>query len=1003
MAVVDSLTDYTRTQRILLLIDLNPLLYLQQPDSYRTTVLSAAKTLLSFPQLSSSLFSFKPFFSSLSPLLSSSKLPTFSLSLSFDHPSSTLDSLSQFFTSIDSALDRGSVQPLYPKATHVATSMRQIVHDYAWDSTICDSLTGTILNGGSVVRSNLVVLFSPVLRDLKCLSEFMGVGFSDECLRDVNVFTSKLRGFFENVGQAFASRDIHFTWVDVKSEIDSNQDRGDCCQFDPGLRCFQSVITDLGWGFCSSDCVVLGSVFVPFGLIYPKIGISPKLFDVSDCSKRIHAQLNLEIQDVSGKPLECKFCDLELVSLKMCHRVSLNFTDSEAGSCEEKKVFWNHFHEGLTKLHVKAVKIYDKPVSFDSFSSNPLLVCESSGNNKNDGKESCSDFIEDRVLDILGAEMGKLAPRSSQPIWQILLSFLYKEGFLAMVSLSNVKGYNLMGILKPFTHSLALLWLMEDALYPHGMTNRSIEEILGTFLVKKDSESFRQESDLNLCNEVTGSQSSPPLAGKCNELGVEKRKRDKRILNMLRELKWDAFCEAALEGPQIDLEEAYISRSSYKLKKMKFLKCWMKQSKKSSECRLTQVKGFKPYQAPSKEAENNRLSESLQENEQPIASCASAGEDSLTGASRIQDEDANDFRPESAESFFSDLPHKIQQGLESEEVDLCTLAERLVNSTIYWIYQRGERVTASEIQKPLVKQEDASTSMVCLELIKLLLREPKDLAAMYRASNPSFQVSALGFSEDAARKTTREYELQILFRLEILQSEVGGSVGESTKQKFVKHICLLLETIQCHLEGGFFGDWNLDKYVEKIIKSRYSDSLEEVVHRIYSKMDLLLFDEEDESPNPLLNSEDSNQSWRGKLEGDKLDESYRNGGQVSAEDESLRLVEKDNQSLTGLNQDEHTRKLIEAQERRQRARRFASFTSWVPDLQRVWAPKQSKAMKVKSNPFRKPANRKGQRDGGYGRVCETPMTGNTRTDSGGSRNNKKGHHDSVSKALFQDD
>ena len=63
--------------------------------------------------------------------------------------------------------------------------------------------------------------------------------------------------------------------------------------------------------------------------------------------------------------------------------------------------------------------------------------------------------------------------------------------------------------------------------------------------------------------------------------------------------------------------------------------------------------------------------------------------------------------------------------------------------------------------------------------------------------------------------------MQILFRMEIIRSEVGATIGESMKQKFVKQICLLLETIQCHLERGFFGDWSLDNYVGKIIKSRY--------------------------------------------------------------------------------------------------------------------------------------------------------------------------------------
>lgn len=60
--------------------------------------------------------------------------------------------------------------------------------------------------------------------------------------------------------------------------------------------------------------------------------------------------------------------------------------------------------------------------------------------------------------------------------------------------------------------------------------------------------------------------------------------------------------------------------------------------------------------------------------------------------------------------------------------------------------------------------------------------------------------------------------------MEILQSEVGEQIGVSMKQKFVKQICLLLETIQCHLEGGFFGDWSLDDYVGKIIKARYNVS-----------------------------------------------------------------------------------------------------------------------------------------------------------------------------------
>lgn len=56
--------------------------------------------------------------------------------------------------------------------------------------------------------------------------------------------------------------------------------------------------------------------------------------------------------------------------------------------------------------------------------------------------------------------------------------------------------------------------------------------------------------------------------------------------------------------------------------------------------------------------------------------------------------------------------------------------------------------------------------------------------------------------------------------MEILQLEVGASIAESMKQKFVKHICSFLEKIRCHLDGGFFGNWSIDDYVENIIKCR---------------------------------------------------------------------------------------------------------------------------------------------------------------------------------------
>ena len=89
-----------------------------------------------------------------------------------------------------------------PRASCLAASIRQLVYDYAWD-IIHDPVTGTVSNRDSVVRSNLVVLFSRCCRSFKCLSEFLNVGVDDECLVNVNAFCHVLCGLFKNVNGVF--------------------------------------------------------------------------------------------------------------------------------------------------------------------------------------------------------------------------------------------------------------------------------------------------------------------------------------------------------------------------------------------------------------------------------------------------------------------------------------------------------------------------------------------------------------------------------------------------------------------------------------------------------------------------------------------------------------------------------------------------------------------------------------------------------------------------------
>ncbi|KAM1070262.1 hypothetical protein COP2_002123 [Malus domestica] len=994
----DPIADYGKTQRIVLLLDLNPLLHLRNPAPFLTTLLAAVKTILSFPPLSASFFAFRPFFSSLSPLLSSSKLPT-SLSLSFHLPGPTFNSLSHTLNSLPAfRRDPASL----PRASCFAASLRQLVHDYAWDPVICDPMTGMFSNRDSVaVRSNLVVLFSPVSVSANCLTEFLNVGVGDESLENVNAFSERFRGFFENVNDAFVSRDIQCSWVDVRYELECGEGKVGNDEDETRFGFFESEVRSLGWGFCSTGSIVLGSALVPFGLIYPEIGISSKFFGCDDSHKKVNAQLSLEILDVSGKPLECKVCDLQLVDLKMLPRnaaddafFSLEILNSQTKGGKLKELFWGNFGKGMTKFQVKALQKYNEFSNFKGHLSDPLLVCDVSVKPGEDGKEGSGNYYADKVLEMLEADLGENAKRKSAPIWQILLSFLYRNGQGALVSLSSDTGVLSTGILKPFTVSSALLFIVDEGFHPQ---------------TKAD------QLSRNMKNGICKPNADLDQTGPSNKhsAGKEGRKRNsKRNSQLLQDLTWSAFCKAAFEHSEIGLEEVYFARECYNSKKMRFLKCWMKQIKKSSDRGLIVEKESQADQL-NRKGMDNRLDNLHHESEQPISSSPSIGENSLTVASGIQDEAALECRSETSEAFFSSLSNKIQQGLEYEAVDLGALAYRLVNSSIYWLNKKWETETLSESQTSLVKS-GATDDLVASEVLKLLLRDPKDITARQKSSDPSVKASdsqSEGLTSGKLVRDTR-YELQIFFRMEILQSEVGASIAESMKQKFVKQICSCLEKIRCHLEG-FFGDWSVDDYVEKIIKSRYCETLEDVVHKIYTKMDLLLFADEEELPNSLLNSEDSNRSCKEKPKSVEVDESYRIWDSLSAEGESLRPLKTDigRPSAEEIKQnDDHARKLLEAQERRERARRFASSTRWMPDLQRVWAPKQLKPLKPKSNPLRKLFKRKDRRGSCDDRVCETPMTGIKRSCSQRSWDDDEDYREyssqpcgSVSKALFQDD
>ncbi|KAH0906318.1 hypothetical protein HID58_038145, partial [Brassica napus] len=694
---------YAKTQRIVLLIDLNPLILSPDSNQYLAVVISAAEKLLSFPPLSASLFSFKFFISSLSSLLSSSKLSALSIpssKLSFDLPTPTLVSLRRAIDVVKRCELQSTSTSTSPRGVNVAASLRQIVYDYAWEPVV-----------------------------------------------------------FDYVNDLFDDRDIHLSWIDVSF--------GERSERELKSEFFDSGVRGLGWGHCSTDSLVFGSLNVPFGLIYPTLGVSPKV----STSHKFTVQVSLEIADIDGKPMECKCGELEFSSSEISNWRVLQWISQESDQEKEQE----------------------------------------------------SGFWADRVLQILEKETGERVAKKSSPIWQILLSYLYREGYSALVSLTKSDGSARTGILKPFTFSSALILVFDSGVSPQTVDN--------------------EDSRVLQISERKPKGCSLSVASNCD----------------------------AQEDVQTDPDDKNHNSS-----------------------------------------EGTEKTTSLPVSEEDIA---------LSG-NRIsvrQENDTSVTPLESSDIFFASLPSKIKQGIESEEIDLAALAERLVKSCLLHSSQRLEKDCSCE---------SGSHLLVTEELTKMLLKEPKDLVAMFKKKNSSSTASEQKSDEASPSSIIREYELQILFRMEILKSEIGLGSEESVTQKFAKQICMLLKAIQCKLDGGFFSDWSLDKYVDKIIKASDED-LED----------------------SFMNNEGSSQSGRDNIHSN-IKSHHRGQRRKDVPGSS-----KKNYLKKETRECREAKKVVEAQKRRERARRFSSFTSWMPDLCRVWAPKQAKNSRDKADQQKRMAKR----------------------------------------------
>ena len=179
--------------------------------------------------------------------------------------------------------------------------------------------------------------------------------------------------------------------------------------------------------------------------------------------------------------------------------------------------------------------------------------------------------------------------------------------------------------------------------------------------------------------------------------------------------------------------------------------------------------------------------------------------------------------------------------------------------------------------------------------------------------------------------------------------------------------------------------------------------MEDVIKKIYTQMEFDLFDDEDEvncsDSIPSSSNQEFNRVDRGR--------SHLNSADASTSASALQLMQRDSRSSCQHDDERHDKLIVRAQERRDRQRRL-SFTSWVPDLRRVWALKHPGKEPSVTVPRSRSSSkrRKRRRAACTDVVFETPMTA-MRLESGAESDGGEGTRtatlQTLSKTLFDDE
>jgi hypothetical protein len=164
--------------------------------------------------------------------------------------------------------------------------------------------------------------------------------------------------------------------------------------------------------------------------------------------------------------------------------------------------------------------------------------------------------------------------------------------------------------------------------------------------------------------------------------------------------------------------------------------------------------------------------------------------------------------------------------------------------------------------------------------------------------------------------------------------------------------------------------------------------MEDVIKKIYARMEFDLFDDDEVDCSDSLPSSSNHDEV-------KVDRG-RSHRCSSTNTSALRLLQRDARSHDKREDEE----LVRVQECRNRERRLSSFTSWVPDLRRVWVLKHP-GKELRS---RWVSKRRKWQTACSDMVFETPLTAAKRQLSGSDASDRmKTALTAVSKTLFDDE